>query len=117
MCATLVGTCTCSAIDVDVICQYFSDNGYTIPFPTSLSCASTPGWCDINVRRDVAPSSPSMMRINKYVALTVPQAVGQQQVNDPLVYDEAALANTTNTGNGMTLAPLAVLSAIAMIFA
>jgi len=88
MCANLLSVCACdtNADDIDIVCQFFSDEGYTINFPSGLSCASTQNWCqDSNKKKRSTTQQPGVMNVNPYVQFQVPQAVGQDSIANPLI--------------------------------
>jgi len=103
MCSSLVSICTCgNTADVETVCQWFSENGYTIPYDPSLSCLSSPGWCSGSSKRSVS-AQPGLMVVNNYVAFTIPNSVGQEIIADPLISSGADNVDELSTNVATSL--------------
>jgi len=116
MCAALVSVCTCSTADVNEVCQFFSESGYTIPYEDGLSCASSSGWCSLSSKRDVT-SQAGLMVVNNYVAFTIPNSVGQESIADPLISSGAGDTDELSTDSAASLSFAFLLSIVVMIVA
>jgi len=115
MCATLLSTCACDTNpnDIDIVCQFFSDEGYTIPYPTGLSCVGTKNWCASSNKRSITQQA-GVMNVNQYVSLGVPQANGEKSVSSPLVSDDTEPPVSTSTASIISIA-IASVSALIML--
>jgi len=115
MCSNLVSVCSCNNQHIDTICQYFPDNGYTIPYPSSgntLSCTGVQGWCRTGDKRDDTDDSAGIFSVNDNIQFKVPLATGEDKITDPVITHYVVPTNTT--GDSMSLVPLALLSFTAM---
>jgi len=115
MCAGLLSVCACDTnpADIDVVCQFFSDDGYTIPFPPGLSCTGTKNWCEAGNKRSTE-QQPGVISPNKYVSFQAPQATGQENVASPLVSEDTEPPVAASSARMLTAGFVVAASLIAL---
>jgi len=119
MCANLLSVCACDTNqnDIDTVCQFFSDEGYTIPFPQGLTCSATENWCqDSDKKKRSTTQEAGVINVNQYVQFQVPQAIGQENIASPLISPGTQPPVSKNNSNMLVSSiGLALISAILAI--
>jgi len=118
MCNSLVEVCSCTSQYDSTVCQWFSDEGYTIPYPGSNpSCENVQGWCSSTNNKRETAASAGVFPINNFLAINMPMSIGEQSIPDPIsITNPPVNISGLTTGGVKTLVPLAFLSLTALLF-
>jgi len=97
MCQEFVRVCGCTT-DTTIlndVCQYFAVNGVDYPFPSGLTCSSSPGWCSSS---STVTASKTGVCPNKAACFIPSQVSGQQTYGNTAQVTESASSPANSAG-------------------